>query len=86
MQHDRTTRLDRPGAITFTVRANGDDAPVMFTADNYADAERVALERSSGWLGTALWSSRSGRVATFKDGTCTGWLDGSTWRNPRAPR
>lgn len=64
-------------AAPFSIAANGDDAPILATFATYAEAEAAALERSDGWLGIKMFGP-SGKIAAYKDGTCVGYLDGTT--------
>lgn len=57
---------------TFRVQANGDDAPVRFTCDTYAEAEEWAKANSHNWLGMRMLGP-SGKIATYKDGEITGF-------------
>jgi hypothetical protein len=68
---------DRYAAMPFSVAPNGDDARFEFGSDTYAEAETWAKANSHDWLGMALFGP-SGRIATFKDGVCTGYLDATT--------
>ena len=70
---------DRFATMRFAVRPNGDDARFEFGSENYNDAAEWAAANSHEWLGMALFGP-SGKIATFKDGICTGYLDATTRR------
>lgn len=69
-----------PNPKKFMVTWNGDDSPVLGYFAEYADAANFAAETSEGdWMGTRMFGP-SGKVATYKNGECSGYLDGTTRR------
>jgi len=62
----------------FRVMPNGDDAPTLFTTDDYEEARNVARRMSAEghWLGHKVHGP-SGKLMTFLDGAETGYLDGN---------
>ncbi len=71
--------MSNTATAKFTIAPNGDDAAILAGFDTYEEARQAALARSDHWLGIKMFGP-SGKIATFEDGRCTGYLDGGTRR------